>query len=299
MPKLISQNLIPKQALSDLSILYRNKNILQSNENLLIFSLRIVNSGDISLKTNSFDENFPLGFKIDKGIFVETPNIIESTNDYITKSLKPKLDSTQQKVSFNRFIFDKDQNFLIKALILSKKGEIPEIIPTGKVADIAEIEILKKYYAFDNSSFNLLDMLVGAVLVYFAFYLWSSYTGKKYEKINQKIIDGFEKEYDITHPDKNILYEYFTSCRGLNFLLQLESMISNPQYVKYIKGLSTFQKNVEFYYSITGWQYKLPEFLRKLQDYEDKDKTQVSSEFKELVYQLKIYANSVVFPEEK
>ena len=79
---------------SKLDILYDDINLKENHENLKFISLRITNTGTETIFKSNFDENAPLGFKIINGRLVEKPELLSSSNEYISSHIQFSIDSS-------------------------------------------------------------------------------------------------------------------------------------------------------------------------------------------------------------
>lgn len=163
-----------KENIGKIDILYDSTSILLKKQTLSLITLKIANNGNSDVLKNFYDNHFPLGFKIDKGIILEKPTLIQSSNDYIGQSIG-LTSKNQNEINFTDFIFEKDEFFILKILVLHNANEQPEIIPEGKVAGVKQISVTKSYLSKETKTFwqRVFD---GSVLIHvtrFFTYLFS------------------------------------------------------------------------------------------------------------------------------
>lgn len=143
-----------KENIGKIDILYDSTSILSKKQTLSLITLKIANNGNSDVTKNYYDNRFPLGFKIDNGVILEKPTLIQSSNNYIKESIGLTLTSKNQNiVSFTDFIFEKDDYFVLKILVLHNVNEHPEIVPKGKVAGVKKISISKSYLSKETKTF--------------------------------------------------------------------------------------------------------------------------------------------------
>ncbi len=141
-----------KENIGKIDILYDSTNILSKKQTLSLITLKITNNGNSDVLKNFYDIHFPLGFKIDRGTLLEKPTLIQSSNNYIRQSIG-LTSKNQNEINFTDFIFERDEFFILKILVLHKVDEQPEIIPEGKVAGVKQISVTKSYLSKETKTF--------------------------------------------------------------------------------------------------------------------------------------------------
>jgi hypothetical protein len=159
--------------INKLEVTYDSTNLKQTNENLRIYTIRVVNNGSQNIIKEYYDENVPVGIRISSGKIIEKPEIIQASNEYMknVKITSYKHDSIQ----FSRVIIESGEFFIVKLLVLHKKGKVPQIQSLGKIAgqkDIGvinaiEIKTNETFFqkAFNGSFFVQLLRLIGYFLI--------------------------------------------------------------------------------------------------------------------------------------
>lgn len=141
-----------KENIKKIDIFYDSSSIISNDHTLSLITLKISNSGSTDILKSSYDENFPLGFKVSQGDILENPTLIQSSSTYLNQSVK--LNSIGNKeVNFSSFIFEKNEFFIIKLLVLHKIGIKPQILAKGKVAGIKNLIVSKSYLFKEEKSF--------------------------------------------------------------------------------------------------------------------------------------------------
>lgn len=149
--------------LSRLEILYNKSNLKEKNENLRIITVRIVNTGNVNILKDFYDDEEPLGLKTEGGNIIETPEVLEGSNQYLKNNAKIYLVSPEI-VKFSKVIIEPKEYFTIKLLILHKAEILPKIIPIGKIAGIKFIKVINIVESKANGSF-LAEVFSGTILV--------------------------------------------------------------------------------------------------------------------------------------
>ena len=126
--------------ISKLEVTYDSINLKQVNENLRIYTIKIINKGNQDILKEYYDENDPIGIKISSGQIIERPEIIETSSHYLKKNIVIKQHELD-KITFSRVILESNEFYIIKLLILHKKDSIPQIISYGKVAGQKTINV--------------------------------------------------------------------------------------------------------------------------------------------------------------
>jgi hypothetical protein len=151
--------------LSKLEILYDKSNLKERKENLRIITVRIVNTGNVNILKDSYDDEEPLGLKTEGGNIIETPDVLEGSTQYLKNNVKMYLVSPEM-VKFSKVIIEPREYFTIKLLILHKEEILPKFIPVGKIAGIKSIKVVNIVESKKNQSF-FAEVFSGAILIQF------------------------------------------------------------------------------------------------------------------------------------
>ncbi len=149
--------------LKDLSVLFQGKDIQASNLNLRILTIRLINSGDLDILPNFYDQEDIWGIEIENGKIVEV-KLADSNDDYLRSKLSPEL-FEPSKVRFKKIIFEKDKYFSLDILVLHSKGQPPGIHVIGKIAGIDTINPAPTWREKQKKTFWK-ELLEGSVLVH-------------------------------------------------------------------------------------------------------------------------------------
>ena len=120
--------------ISKLAVIYDSTNLKETNENLRIITVKIVNNGNQHLLKEYYDEKEPLGLKTSAGKVIERPEIIQTSNDYLKRNLEIQESTSGNHISFSQVILESGEFYIVKFLVLHKKTEEPQIMAFGKIA---------------------------------------------------------------------------------------------------------------------------------------------------------------------
>jgi hypothetical protein len=129
-----------REEVGKLDIIYDRINIREKKQMLSLITLNVANVGDDHLTKALYDNNDPLGFKLNGGILLKA-EISEASNSYLFKNLNISLES-KEIVHFSPVIIDSGESYSVKILALHNENEFPEILPLGKIAGVKEIELI-------------------------------------------------------------------------------------------------------------------------------------------------------------
>lgn len=135
-----------------LEVIYDSTNLKKSQENLRIYTVKIINNGNQNLLKEFYDENDPLGLQLSSGKIIEQPEVIQSSNDYLKRNVKIQV-SNNEKINFSQVILESGEYYIIKLLVLHKTDLIPKITSYGKIAGQNNIQIINTIDIKEESSF--------------------------------------------------------------------------------------------------------------------------------------------------
>ena len=120
----------------NLIITFQGENIQESDLNLKIITIRILNDGEIDILKNHYSDDV-WGIEVDGGKIIES-RIVGSNSEYVSNKLRPEI-LGQMAIGFNKIIFEKEKYFILELLLLHKKDAELTLKPTGKIAGIDEL----------------------------------------------------------------------------------------------------------------------------------------------------------------
>jgi len=141
-----------KENIGKIDILYDSVSILSKKQTLSLITVKIINNGNADVLKTFYDSHFPLGLKVNNGTILEKPTLIQSSNDYIGQSIGMEFQN-KNEIRFTDFIFEKNEFFVLKLLVLHNDASQPDIISIGKIAGVKEIPVVKSYQNKETKSF--------------------------------------------------------------------------------------------------------------------------------------------------
>jgi len=247
--------------ISKLEVSYDSTNLKQSNENLRIITIKIINNGKQHLFKEYLDNNDPLGLVISSGQIIEKPDLIQTSNDYLKRNIKLH-NFTKNKLIFSKVILESGEFFVLKLLILHKKNEIPKINSLGKIAGQKNIDVvnsldiktqktfLRNVYEGDFWTqvfrFNLY-FFIGALIIGLILEISEKIDTRKETKRKIKMVKDFKKikSYNYTRMDDAIFDNY--KLQGSRSLQQSQMLLWDEKGLKEnYSDLSKRLKSKEF-----------------------------------------------------
>ncbi|WP_243350250.1 hypothetical protein [Parabacteroides sp. FAFU027] len=247
--------------ISKLEVTYDSTNLKQTRENLRIYTVKIINNGDQNIIKEFYDDNEPLGIKISSGKIIEQPQIIQTSSDYLTRNIK-LIDYQKDRISFSQVIIESGEFFIVKLLVLHKKGAIPKIFSFGKIAGQKEIKVVdaidvKGETTFWSKTFygniwvqllRLILYFVVGVLIIILFVVSSERIDSfSDDKKRKKLVSEFKnlKTYQYTRMDDAIFDRYQKNDH--HTFQQMRSLIKDDENLnKIYKELTEKLKSKEY-----------------------------------------------------
>lgn len=245
------------EEINDLVVNYKGENILQTNRNLKVLTVRINNTGTKHINNFDYDQGQNWGFKIKNGNIVNNPELISASNAYLKESILNIKADTLGKVIFPKIIIESGENFVVKVLTISSISENPTIQPFGKIAGINKFNVYET--ELESKELNFWQkLLVGNFLVHFVrffFYLiviiiFSVSFGLTMSKISdsfqaykdKKKIDKYRKNTSL-EIDKNLdkVFEIFIKYKK-PFLLKAQTVLSKKEILLRLLKLNSIQQ---------------------------------------------------------
>lgn len=130
--------------LEDLRIVFRGEDIQETNMNLRIYSLHVINDGDVDIRQGDFDQNLKWGFEVKHGEIIGTPKVVSASSKYLKDNLAPRLVG-KDLVEFPKVIMESRHGFTIEFPVLHSSGADVEIVPVGKVTGIDHMIVTMRF----------------------------------------------------------------------------------------------------------------------------------------------------------
>ncbi len=247
--------------ISKLQVFYDSTDLKQTNENLRIYTVKVINNGDQNILKEYYDENDPVGLKLSTGKIIEQPEIIQASSDYLLNNLKIS-DYKYENLTFSQVIIESGEFFIIKFLVLHKKDTIPNIFSFGKIAGQRKINVVNAADVKEELSFwqkvyygsiwvQLLRLLtyfiVVVIFIIIIVFISSEIDDYREKKRKLRLLEDFKntKTYQYTRMDDAIFDRY---KRNDAFVFRkMKRLIEDEQKLNDIhKELSTQLKSKEY-----------------------------------------------------
>ena len=230
-----------KENVANLDILFKKENIKENNKNLSILKIKIINTSSINIPSSYYDDMDPIGFQIKNGELVETPEVIDASNDYLKSKLRI-LKDTSNKVILPKATLDANDYFSIKVLVLSKDNEEVVICPFGKISGVKEIKIVNTFKLKNEKSFfdNLIEgsiliiiirgiiyLIIFIIILFLIIYISDNFSNwhKKYR--DTKIIKKYcTKKNIVIIKEHELVFKYFRE-HNIESLNLIKSLLKN------------------------------------------------------------------------
>lgn len=163
------------EEVSGLSIFYNNEDLKLKKKNLTVFTLRIINSGELPILSEYIDKQLKFGIIISKGQIVDIPEMVNTSDTTYFKNVINQV--SKDRITFSEFIFNSGDYFDVKFMTVHKENNVPEIVSFGKVANQnyinisnIEIPILKNKDVLWTIYMGINVIIVITVVVSFLFF---------------------------------------------------------------------------------------------------------------------------------
>ncbi|MHC4153683.1 MAG: hypothetical protein ACYST6_01980 [Planctomycetota bacterium] len=228
-----------------LDIIYDGINIREKKQMISLITVNVSNVGHGHVTKGLYDNNAPLGFKLNGGILLKS-ELFQASNSYLSDSVKIRLES-KQKAYFSPVIIDSGESFSVKILALHNENQVPEISPVGKIAGVKEIELIRWAKETSKKPFwrevisggilthitraigYFLALLLGGIAIGLPTAVLSEYVGKRRRK---KHVLDFKSlsEISLKQEDDCIFESYING--GESFLVWMSKLVSSKEALK-------------------------------------------------------------------
>lgn len=253
-----------KENVSKLDVIYDSTSIKKNKQSLRVVTIKILNNGNEDLGPQHYDKTVPLGLKISEGVIVETPQIIETSNEYIEDRLKINW-SSENEISFSQFIINQNESFTLKLLLLTKENVIPRISTTGYITGLGKPKIRTSTNKPEEKSIlsrisqGSFFIHLARFILYFIVFILSMisillpillFNDSRSNKKRKSIIRKFRKHTKLNKEDvSEIVLEYYQEYeesylyRIENFISEKEMIINYDKYLKLQEKISSFNRD--------------------------------------------------------
>lgn len=234
-----------KENISKIDILYDSSSILSENKTLSLITIKVSNPGNSDILLANYYEKFPIGLTILDGQLLEQPTIIQTNNSFLSESVEIKRKSDTE-IQFNNFIFEKDNFFTLKLLVIHNISRQPKIKPNGKIVGVNEIKILNTFLNKGEKSFwekvfdgsflihvtrffsYLIIIIIFSLLIFLPIAFVGDFISKEKRK---KAIKNFKTQRNKPFSDNEMLFVDFYLENGEYALKYFKTITT--QYRKY------------------------------------------------------------------
>ena len=241
----------------DLRIVFRDEEINEELYDLRILTIRVENVGDVDIHSNHYDDEYMWGMKFDFGELIDV-KLIDSSSEYLSQKLDV-LEAGSDSVTFPKLIFEKDEFFVIDALILHPNRYRPSVQAFGKVAGIEEITVLNlsplgelpSFWEtifpgdFFDIYFRTLFYLVGFAAVIMAFAGIMTGLATLFSEIEQKRrLDALARTNAFRTIEDNRIKDFLAAkygSSGSEALEELQRIVEQSENVEHIEVVSRWR----------------------------------------------------------
>ena len=290
------------EEIGKLEVIYDSTNLKKSQENLRIYTVKIINNGHQNLLKEFYDENDPLGLQLSSGRIIEQPEIIQVSNDYLKRNVKTKF-YDDKKINFSQVILESGEYYVIKLLVLHKTNLIPEIMSYGKIAGQTNIQVVNAIDIKEKLSFwekvyygniwvqllRLVSYFIGSILIIVGLvYLSIFITEKRNTKRKKKNIAEFKslETYQYSKMDAAIFDRYKSD--GAYVFKDIQTLIKDENRLNRIylsKQWRTSQKKKykddDYCIKFKDEEYIIPKMIEDGIIFWDKEKLTINQAMKE------------------
>ena len=148
-----------REQMQDLKILYKGRDILNTNEEIMILNITLINNG-ADILNQMYDQNQPFGLSF-PGASILSFKIVTANSQYLLDNLNPamekepsgtesdsnnksekSLENITSNLVFTKPIFERNKYVKLKIYLLQERGTDIKIEPFGKIAGIDKIPVV-------------------------------------------------------------------------------------------------------------------------------------------------------------
>jgi len=124
------------ERLPELKIMYKEKDLLSTDEEININEYRIENTGTINIKQGDYEPNTNWGIEFNNCRLLIEPEIKAASADYVGDNFKKLITDSLGRILFPKSLFDSRDYVDIKLLTIKKRAENSEMKLFGKISGI-------------------------------------------------------------------------------------------------------------------------------------------------------------------
>ncbi|WP_375188746.1 hypothetical protein [Sphingobium yanoikuyae] len=153
-----------RKPLPGLRIFLDNKNLLDSDKNIIISQVRITNNGDVSVTPSNTTKTDPIGFQIHGGDILKVSGFTTNSS-HLKRFAKPSLNNNRIYIDHDAII-DPGDFIQIDLLIINPNESDISYANLGKISGLSEITVSQ---FGENESVSFIDQVYsGTILVQIA-----------------------------------------------------------------------------------------------------------------------------------
>ena len=198
-----------KEKISDLKILYKNDDILESHKEIKVIRLNLNNAGETILQSY-YDQLEPFGLRFTNAKILDS-EVISTNSEDLKEKLIERFSSEDKAeyddLIFSKVIFDKGDFVVLKVTLLQSANEKLIVSPLGKLANIKSLEVttvkeddqesVSPWVYIVGGYFGFVFLLIGLIAI-FEFSEWHV-KNKKVKKFREKHGSLNETEEEIVN----------------------------------------------------------------------------------------------------
>lgn len=228
----------------NIEVRYNNKNLKETNEDLRIYTIKVINNWNKDITKDLYDENSAIWLRVSNWEIIELPEITQTSNTYLKENLQI-IKEGKNIIKFQPIILEKWEFFTIKLLVLYNRNNNINLNAIWKIAGQKDIEVLnkisqEKVWVIEKAYYGSFSIQIMRLIWYFL--IWAGifiiavriiiYAEDQIEKNKRKkIINSFKKTHKYTKIDDAIFYRYQNNW--LKYIQSISTHLKNDTMLKY------------------------------------------------------------------
>lgn len=257
----------------NLKVLYYDQDIRQKKQNLIVYTVRVINEGGVDIEEGSYSSRDSFGLII-KNSRVLSANLVPEADEYFKRNVHFNVKDSS-RVFISKEILEADKYFDFELLMITKEGQLPDISAMGKVVGQKEIVVDPEEYnksgedrkkRMNNVTAYYVDnwdQFLFAILIFL--FIFTGLSIKKRLHKN-RLLKLYNRQYPELIAERKCLFDIYKNLKRKEFI-QILDLLSNSQ-------------KLNEFYSQSKAEIKLLEQVNKLVG----DKKTSGSNKKELEY---------------
>lgn len=232
------------ERIPELKIYYEDKDLTNTDEEIIIYEYRVQNTGTTDIKQVDYDTSNDWGIQISQCTLLSHPELKSASNKYIENNFDEMHIDSLGRIVFTKSLFDSQEYFDIRLLTLKNKDSNPSVKLFGKISGIKDWNYLKanekqdefrsQPKIFRNTVLNIITLLTTLIIL---FYLLIKLISMLWRKIMKRVASGFFKSRisDFRkHKDYNdnefheFVYEMYKN-HGESFLQMAKDLLAGKE----------------------------------------------------------------------